>query len=81
MQQLGRRAVEAVLHGREHADFARDRAFAEQAGDEVRLRRDLERVAQARDLLVDQFLHHLARTLHRVLALHHQIEVEVVDQS
>ena len=58
-----------------------DRGLADQAGDEMGLRRDLQRVAQAGDLHRDQVLDHLAGALHRVLALHHDVEVEVVDQA
>ena len=78
-QQVGRR-LEAVLHRHQRVRVLGDRGFADQAGDEMRLRRDLQRVAQAGDLHRDEVLHQLAGALHRVLALHHDVEVEVVDQ-
>ena len=45
------------------------------------LRGDFERVAQARDLHRDEVLHHLAGALDGVLALHHDVEIQVVDQA
>ena len=45
------------------------------------LRGDFERAAQACDLHRDEVLHQLAHPLHGVFALHHDVEVEVVDQS
>ena len=44
------------------------------------LRGDFERAAQACDLHRDEVLHQLAHPLHGVFALHHDVEVEVVDQ-
>ena len=37
-------------------------------------------MAQFRNLVVDELLDDLARTLDRLIALQHEIEVEIVDQ-
>ena len=73
--------LEAVLHRHQRGGVLGDHRFAEQAGDEVGLRRDFERAAQAGDLHRHEVLHQLAGALHGVLALHHDVEVEVVDQA
>ena len=45
------------------------------------LRGDFERAAQAGDLHRHEVLDQLAGALHGVLALHHDVEVEIVDQA
>ena len=47
----------------------------------MRLCRDLERMAQAGDLHRDEIFHHFAGAFHSVFALHHHVEVEIVDQA
>ena len=75
-----RQRPEAVLERHQHGGVLGDGGFAEHAGDEMGLRRDLERVAQSGNLVRYEVLDHLARALDRVLALHHEIEIEVVDE-
>ena len=81
---LASRSVAALKRsciGTSDGRVLRDGGFAQQAGDEMGLRGDFERVAQAGDLHRDQVLHQLAHPLHGVFALHHDVEVEVVDQA
>jgi len=80
LMRIGGR-LEAVLQRHQRCGVLRDRRFADQAGEQVALRRDLQRIAQSRDLVRHQILDQLARALHRLFALHHDVEVEVVDQA
>ena len=79
-EQVGR-GLEAVLHRHQRGGVLGDDGFAQQAGHQMGLRGDFERAAQPRDLHRHEVLDQLAGALHRFFALHHDVEVEVVDQS
>ena len=78
-EQVGR-GLEAVLQRHQGDRILRDGGFAQEARDQMGLRGDFERAAQACDLHRDEVLHQLAHPLHGVFALHHDVEIEVVDQ-
>src|SRR5262249_40621127 len=52
----------------------------DQTGDEMSLGCDLERIAQSGNLIDNEILDDLARPLYRIFALHHEIEIEIVDE-
>ena len=58
-----------------------DRAFADQARDQMGLDLQFQRIAKIDELVVDQLPDQRAGALDRLLAFHHRIEIEIVDQG
>lgn len=75
-----RRGLEFFLERNQHGGILGHRRFVEHAGDKMGLGRNVERIAQRGNLIRHQILDHLARLLDRIIALGHQVEIEIVDE-